>query len=164
MSLRDKLRVLSQGTEGLTSEAIASEWVAAADALFNQIRSFLAEYEAENLLSLAQESIHAYEEDLGTYSISRLSIRSGKSVVRLIPAGRVVAGALGRIDFVNADMPYYGYMLLRQGFALEDWQVAHRQPNSLFGKGGGSLDSGPIVFAEPLTKASFELALEHLLH
>jgi hypothetical protein len=164
MSLRDKLRVLSQGTEGLTSEAIASEWVEAVEALFNQIRSFLAEYASENLLSLAQESVSTHEEDLGIYSISRLSIRSGKSVVRLTPAGRLVAGALGRIDLFNADLPYYGYMLLRQGFGLGDWQIAHREPNSLLGKGGGSLDAGPIVFAEPLTKASFELALDNLLH
>jgi hypothetical protein len=163
MSLRDKLRVLSQGAEGASSEELVSEWVAGVDSLCNDIRLFLSEYQADNLLALMEERISVHEEGLGDYSIARLSIRSGKSLVRLTPVGRLVAGALGRADLANSDTPLHGYMLLRQGFKSSDWQIAHRQANPFLTTGGGSLDVGPIMFAEPLTKNSFEQALDNLL-
>lgn len=163
MSLRDKLRVLSQGAEGTSSEELVLEWTAAVGSLFADIRDFLSEYQTENLLAIVEERITVPEENLGEYSVARLTIRSGRSIVRLTPVGRIVAGALGRVDLVNTNWPLYGYLLLRQGFGRGDWQIAHRQPNTLLASGGGSLEFGPIVFTEPLTKASFERALDTLL-
>jgi hypothetical protein len=105
MSLRDKLRVLSEGAEGVAAGELVSEWVGAVDSLFDEIRGFLAEYQTDNLLALTAERISLHEEGLGDYAITRLGIRSGKSLVRLTPAGRIVAGALGRIDLAKSDWP-----------------------------------------------------------
>jgi hypothetical protein len=163
MSLRDKLRVLSQGAEAASSEELVADWTGAVASLFADIRDFLSEYQADNLLTLSEEQITLHEENLGDYAIARLNIRSGQSLVRLTPVGRLVAGALGRVDVANMNWPHYGYMLLRQGFGAGDWQIAHRKPNPLLATGGGSLDIGPIVFTEPLNKTSFELALDNLL-
>lgn len=162
MSLREKLRILSQGIEGLSGEELAADWRDAVSGLFTEIRGFVSDYETDNLLSVSEEQITVEEPGVGTYSVPRLALRSGRTLVRLTPIGRVVAGAIGRVDLTLAENPHQGYMLLRQGPLPSDWQIAHRQNNPYL-SGGGSLESGVIVYREPLTKASFEQALEELI-
>jgi hypothetical protein len=91
-----------------------------------------------------------------------LIIRSGNAEVRATPYGRIVAGAVGRVDLSSAAFPNYGYMLLRVRPDATEWQISHRQPNPLPFSGGGPFDFGPIVHAEPLTKTAFEQALDSL--
>ncbi|WP_284946822.1 hypothetical protein [Acidisoma cladoniae] len=162
MSLRDRLLVLSQGVEGYSAEEVVAEWQSAVVCLFDELKSYLVDYIKDNLLTVEEERIPVFEERLGAYEGLRLKLRSGSSLVNVTPVGRIVAGAVGRVDMSNAGWPGHGYMLLRQRFEPPEWQITHRESNPFIRTKGGPLDAGKIVFFEPLSKSAFEQALESL--
>ena len=77
---------------------IIREWKQAITSLFLEIRNYLAEHEKDGLLSFSDETISLSEESLGTYQVPVMKITAGPAAILVQPIGRIIVGALGRVD------------------------------------------------------------------
>ncbi len=110
---------------------VREEWVAAVDRLLGQLRAWLAEGGAADLLDLEPLEFEKREQGLGPYRVKGLSIYFGERTVKVVPIGRVVLADLGpyaepghekaegRVDITNGA---YRYFLFRKLTAAgEQW-------------------------------------------
>jgi len=89
------------------------EWVADVSALFNDVRQWLEPAIKEGLVRVTSNLRQVSEEYLGTYGISSLTLAMPEGrLVEMIPVGRIVVGARGRVDIVSGPKTV---MLLRVG-------------------------------------------------
>jgi hypothetical protein len=75
-----------------------STWLGKLDSLYEQVRYFLQEYVDKGDIKIECSSIDMYEELLGGYRASKLTISIGQIVVNLDPIGTFLIGARGRVD------------------------------------------------------------------
>src|SRR5208282_360059 len=103
MALKDTLQTLKQD-EARTRQAeldrpkVIAEWQATVRKLFDTLRSYLSEYEKGKLLSFSHHDVSTSEELLGSYTIPTMEIRAGNATISVTPVGRLILGALGRVD------------------------------------------------------------------
>lgn len=167
MSLRNRLEVLSQGTQDIPPDVLRDEWQEAITRLYDTIEKFFSEYVSQNLLSMERGYTVAIEERLGTYQVLQLHMMSGPEKITLTPRARLVAGATGRVDAYNQRRPETGYILLRQKMRADElWTINSRtMTNRLLAEFRPTLlsDIGAIETSVVLDKNSFEGMLETML-
>jgi len=100
-----------------------SIWINSVDALFAQIKMWLAPFEQKGLVSFHEKDIKCYEDYTGEYVIKKLDIILGSDIVSLVPKGTVILGSLGRIDMMGNDGDI---MLIEQEW--NEWKFAKRTP------------------------------------
>ena len=161
MALRDTLKsVTDRAREDAEFETrkpqFIADWQASVQKLNAQIREWLAEYEMEGSISFETEQSEVREEMLGVYQVEAMNIRLGPFLVRVQPAGRIIIGAVGRVDMYRQGRSSSDerVLFLRQKDAEgESWKL--RKPPA----GGGSNFN-----LQPLDRDSFEAALDELFN
>lgn len=160
MSLRQTLQtVIDQAEKQNEFDArkpqIIAQWQGAVAWLDNQIQTWLAEYVEDGSITFAKEMIELREETLGSYSIEAMNINAGPIVVRVQPTGRMIIAAAGRVDMYrqgrSSDTDRILFLRL-DAERIDAWGM--RLPPKADGR-------APSL--GPLTKETFEAALESLL-
>jgi hypothetical protein len=133
------------------------DWVGYVDRLLKQLRDWVTEANAADLLDLETLEFEKREQGLGAYRIKGLAIHFGERTVRVVPVGRTVAAHLGpyaepghenaegRVDVTNGAYKYYLYLKLNNTHE-ERWLVQDER-------------SG----VRPLDREQFEAILQDLL-
>lgn len=73
-------------------------WVAQVRLLYTQIEGWMQEFIQQDKAELTHGSTELVEDYLGRYAIPTLNIRVAEQHVALIPIGRIILGAYGRVD------------------------------------------------------------------
>ena len=132
------------------------EWIAAVDRLLAQLRAWLTETGAAELLDLEPLEFEKREQGLGAYHIKGLALHFGERTVKVVPVGRTVLAHLGpfanaghenaegRVDITNGADKYFLYRKLTN--AGEQWLVQHERTG-----------------IRPLDRELFEIILQDLL-
>ena len=132
------------------------EWIAAVDRLLAQLRAWLTETGAAELLDLEPLEFEKREQGLGAYHIKGLALHFGERTVKVVPVGRMVLAHLGpfanaghenaegRVDITNGADKYFLYRKLTN--AGEQWLVQHERTG-----------------IRPLDRELFEIILQDLL-
>ena len=103
MTLKDTLSKLAE-QEKRAKQAIEDrqklleEWQQAVAAALAEVRSYLAEYQNDGSLSLAEDTIRLTEDGLGAYDVPVLKVSVGPAVILVQPLGRLIDTTSGRID------------------------------------------------------------------
>lgn len=119
LSLREFLR--SKGAQGSVRERhrLRHEWVAAIHLFMEEVRSWLAEADPDQVLDIEPYTISITEAALGTYDVPALRINLEAAKVDVLPVGRHAtirvprggatpgAGSSGRIDLTDGFRSYY---------------------------------------------------------
>jgi len=105
MALKDKLKDLSKGLERNSADEIVTDWAGHIKILYDLLASFLQEYITEGLVSISYNDIMISEDAVPPYIVPQMNIKCGKKWVNIVPVGRFVAGADGRVDMRNQDKP-----------------------------------------------------------
>ncbi len=119
-------------------------WLAAVNALYNTIYSWLQKSIKDQVIEVYYDDMHIVEEHIGDYTVKKMVIRLGPDKIRLEPAGTLIVGSNGRIDLIGTKA---SIMLL---LLKDKWQIAIRG-----GRGG--------IDYLPLTKESFTDALKQII-
>ena len=116
----DLVQFLQQQKDALQSPESAKKhemWLAALRALMNQIRTWLVKVESQMLIKVDPDQITITEEITGVYTAPALTLTvlsTGKKV-RIIPIGRTIIGADGRVDLKSAKGIYMLLYLADRG-------------------------------------------------
>jgi hypothetical protein len=110
------------------------DWIAAVDRLLAQLRVWLADANAADLLDLEPLELEKREQTLGAYHITGLAIHFGERTVKVVPIGRCVLAHLGpyaepghtnaegRVDVTNGTDKYLLFRKLNDA-GEEQWLV-----------------------------------------
>lgn len=160
MALSDTLKALSEQSdadatlEARTSDLIAL-WQKSIDDLHVRIGRWLAPHVASDFVRLEVGEIELNEERFGRYSAATLTIRAGSHVVRVQPIALAIIGGRGRVD------------MFRQGRSARDERVLLIRNNDMeqadWSIRTPAREAAGVHQVEPLTKESFETALDGLL-
>ncbi len=140
------------------------EWQDAIKSLFSTLAKYLEEQASDGMLSLSQEPLTLHEDLVGQYEVPVLHVKAPSSSVVFTPGGLFIIGAKGRIDMTvqGRGTQSEKYSLLRRLDANSDavtWLIscppARAVPNQI-------VQVGSYEFM-PLTKQSFEAAMENIL-
>jgi hypothetical protein len=133
------------------------DWIAYVDRLLKQLRDWVAEADAADLLDLETIEFERREQGLGAYRIKGLAIHFGERTVKVVPVGRTLAPHLGpfaepghekaegRVDITNGGYKYYLYLKLNA--AGKDQWLVHDERAGI----------------RPLDREQFEAILKDLL-
>jgi hypothetical protein len=77
-------------------QRLIEDWKDAVGALLAQLVAWLAEEDAQNILTVETGKVPKEEEGLGAYDVAALRINLATKFVEVIPQGRNVVGAIGR--------------------------------------------------------------------
>jgi hypothetical protein len=83
---------------GIDWDQRRAKYVAAVDALYQQIETVLAEPIAQQTVKLGRRQKNLTENYIGTYAVDDLLLLIGDEQVRFSPRGRNIVGASGRVD------------------------------------------------------------------
>lgn len=75
-----------------------SEWLQSIKDLFCDLSGYLQEHVDAGKISISSGVVSINEELLGAYEAPKLTIKIGNSEAELVPIGRIILGAQGRID------------------------------------------------------------------
>ena len=166
MTLRDTLTKIKDRQDqdyqfDLDKPTLVAEWKAATEQITHEIRGYLAEYESDGSMRISTERVEIQEESLGSYFVQALNIAVGPEVVMVRPVGRLIAGAVGRVDLHRQGYPGEDdrIMLLREG--PERWSIS--QPPERGAPAAGRLRADVARRFVPLTKETLESAVDFLL-
>src|SRR4051812_5728534 len=106
--LQEKAREYNQDER----RQLREEWVAAVDCLMAQLRAWLKDAEAAQLLDITPLTVEKAEENMGAYKVQGFRVHVGAAVVEVVPVARRVLGfvdlggdtgirAQGRVDVRN---------------------------------------------------------------
>lgn len=95
--VKNELNTLQEGN----SKEDLAEWLKAIDSFYDQIEHYLRPYTNQKSIVLSYENRDAYEDLLGKYSIKIAEIKIGRKRVKIVPIGKFVVGAYGRIDMLG---------------------------------------------------------------
>ncbi len=110
------------------------DWIGYVNRLLKQLRDWLADGGAADLLDLEPLEFDKREQGLGAYRIKGLAINFGENTVKVVPVGRNVAthlgkyaepgheNAEGRVDITNGPYKYNLYLKLNDA-GQEEWLV-----------------------------------------
>jgi hypothetical protein len=82
----------------IDDEKIKEDWLAQIDKFYSLIQNFLDNYLQEGKILKEWKTIQLNEEILGEYEVQQLILKIGNTRVLFTPIGRIILGALGRID------------------------------------------------------------------
>jgi len=99
----DIIEFLRKQKETVQSPEMAKKqklWLEAVHGLLKEIRAWLAEAEGQNLIKVEEGQTSITEETTGTYKapMLTLSVPSTAKEVKVVPIGRTIIGADGRVD------------------------------------------------------------------
>lgn len=160
MALRDTLksiqtRVAEDADFERRKPEIIETWRASVLWLEQRVSDWLVEYEKDGTLSFSWEGFVLQEELLGSYQSQGLNIHVGPITIRIRPVARIIIGGVGRVDMYREGRPSDEERVLFVRLNAEKTDVwALRRPKA-------SVTRSPDL--EPLTKSTFEAALELLL-
>jgi hypothetical protein len=77
---------------------VRDEWLAHLDALYKKIEELLGDYVGSGQILVRYQDVQLNEEDIGTYSARRLTIKIGGKEIVLEPVGTLLIGTKGRVD------------------------------------------------------------------
>ncbi len=142
-----KLREIEEQEGQVDYAAVSKEWEEDLDSLMQKIDMWLSDFVKNGLVEIFKETVSISEKGLGEYFAPVRKIRLPDSrVITVIPVGRIVLGAGGRVDLDSGPMKA---VLLR--FGPGDWRVQV--------KPGGSRKAT----YEILTEDSFSDIIEELI-
>jgi len=99
--LIQKKKKQSHDNGAIDWDARRDSYLAAVDALYEQIETILADPIAKKTIVMQRRPKTLSENYLGTYSVDDLILLIGGEQVRFSPAGRNIAGASGRVDVLG---------------------------------------------------------------
>lgn len=85
----------------LRNQEIVKDWIAALDALNNQIKQWVADRVEKGDLSVTEVPVTKNEEHIGAYQVKMLALLSKSIHADVCPVGRFALGAIGRVDLTN---------------------------------------------------------------
>jgi hypothetical protein len=77
------------------------DWLRHLDDLYDQIKSFLAEYTQTNASKLDYRDIELNEENIGSYVARQMILKIGRQEITMTPVGTLLIGAKGRVEVVG---------------------------------------------------------------
>ena len=104
-------------------EARKTKWIQSVDALFTDVRCWLAPFEAKGLVHFKEREVDCWEDYIGDYKTKKLEVFLGNDIVTLIPKGTFILGSLGRVDMLGSRGEA---MLLEHEWS--QWKFARRNP------------------------------------
>lgn len=103
------------------AEVVREKWLDELGRLLASVREWCAEGEARGLLRVLQDDVTLVEEPIGTYHAPSLRLEMRRATVQIVPVGRTIIGALGRVDVTR---PPGRVILLRE---RAGWVIAERR-------------------------------------
>lgn len=88
------------------AEEEKKKWINNINEIINNVRRWLEEPIKNNLVEIIDDKIEINEELLGKYKAPSLAIRSLWDTVYIKPIGRMILGAIGRIDILSTKGKY----------------------------------------------------------
>ncbi len=176
MALKDTLeRLRQQEHEAAKWEQdkpqLIAEWQQAIVKLFEEIRGYLSEYQADGSMSFSEGEVGLSEESLGAYNARQMHISAPSAIIVLAPVGRIIVGATGRVDMYRQGRvgEFERVRLLRVQTSPSDqtprWVIIPPPEAGMLKTTGAQTPSwlgGDPRFI-PLTKQALEQAIEFLL-
>lgn len=95
------------------------KWINSVNQILNNIRKWVEEPVKNNLIEIIDEEVEINEERLGKYKISSLVIRSLWDSVYIRPVGRMILGAIGRIDILSTKGKYSILLTIDSGWVVK---------------------------------------------
>lgn len=166
MTLRDTLTRIKERQDqelrfDLDKPKLVTEWKTAVAEVMQVIRAGLAEYESDGSMRISAEPAEIQEESLGSYFVEALTIVVGSEIIVVRPVGRLIAGAIGRVDIYRQGQPGEGDRIILLREAPGQWSIAlppdRGTPIALSRSG-----TPPRQFA-PLAKETLEAGVDFLL-
>lgn len=105
-TLTDFLRQQKKVYDPELLDGMKKEYLAALDALFQKIKTWLAEAKKEKLIDYKEGEKQITEETLGTYKVPFLTLVFNNKKVEIKPMGSLIIGANGRADMVSPNGTY----------------------------------------------------------
>mgnify|MGYP003367003965 CR=1 FL=1 len=130
--LSDFLRKKQQDyeQEQMNWQNVKEQWQQQVREFMDQINSWLKPLVQEQLLNVQEGEICLDEEHIGSYATSTLEIVIGGERIKIQPVGRLIIGALGRIDISSSKGSYIVLYHEQQGWIYRN---AHRrEPFTVF--------------------------------
>ena len=81
---------------------IREQWLANVAEFMKNIKSWIAASQAEGLLKVREYEIEINEENLRNYKVTALELIVGDEKIQITPVGRMIIGAIGRIDISSS--------------------------------------------------------------
>jgi hypothetical protein len=172
MPLRDTLKRLGERASetSLNRTEIIDEWSRAIVRFYDQIREYLKEYLDDGSISLRSITfVSVYEESLGQYPISMMTLAAGPAIIEVKPVGRMIVGATGRVDLYRQGRasPNERVMALRTSHprdASDEWKLNIPPKDRSF----ELMNMSDLVASQkpeikPFDKTNLELAIDRLL-
>jgi hypothetical protein len=95
----------------IDDEKIKEDWLAKIDEFYSLIQKFLHDYLEEGKIVKEWKTIQLSEETLGEYEVKQLILKIGNTRIVFTPIGRIILGALGRID-MSSDFGSVRFLVL----------------------------------------------------
>lgn len=95
------------------------KWINSVNEIFSNIRIWVEEPIKNNLVEIIDEEVEINEERLGKYKISSLAIRSLWDTVYIRPIGRMILGAIGRVDILSTKGKYSILLTVDKGWIVK---------------------------------------------
>lgn len=116
-SLTDFLRKQKDAAQSPDIAKKNEEWINTVSSLLTQIRIWLADAEQQNLIKVDSDEISITEESTGTYTAPGLTVTvpSTRKTVKVVPIGRTIIGANGRVDLRTSQGSHMLLYLADQG-------------------------------------------------
>lgn len=102
--------------EQISWNHVKEEWLKQVQHYIEQIKSWLRPLMQQNLIQFQEYEITLDEEHLGRYTTNALEILVGAEQIKVQPVGRLIIGALGRIDISSNKGSYIVLYHEQQGW------------------------------------------------
>lgn len=101
------------------AEEEKKKWINSVNEILSNIKSWLDEPVKNKLVEVTDEEIEINEELLGKYKIKSLIIRSLWDTIYIRPIGRMILGAIGRIDILSTKGKYSILLTIDNGWIVK---------------------------------------------
>ena len=116
----------------IDDEKIKEDWLAKIDEFYSLIQKFLHDYLQEGKIVKEWKTIQLSEETLGEYEVKQLILKIGNTRIVFTPIGRIILGALGRID-MSSDFGSVRFVIVSNEFNAElIWKIITPPPEVLY--------------------------------
>ena len=119
-------------------DAVLEQWKKDVNSLYESVEGILKKYVEKKLILCCRKEISLVEEALGAYVIDQMELHMGSHIVRLIPKGRIIIGARGRVDVVS------GGRICKLVLVPEDVQTYKLRVSTFHGRHTEQTDKTPI--------------------
>lgn len=102
--------------EQLSWSTVKEDWLQQVQDFLEQIKSWLQPLVEKELIQFNENTLTLDEEHIGSYTINILEIVIGANRIKVEPVGRLIIGALGRIDISSNKGSYIILYQEQQGW------------------------------------------------